>query len=81
MLKAYEGDKEVRFMTLEEVAKELNTTVKKLKELDKITYMPIYKFTPRTWRVSSGDLEFIKEKVNGNLDAEFTGCAVQLKGE
>lgn len=81
MLKMYEGDKEVCFMTLEEVAKELKTTVKKIKELDKITYMPIYKLTSKTWRISSGDLDFIKEKVNGNLDVEFTGCCVQLKGE
>lgn len=78
MLKLYEGDKEVVFMTLEEVAKQLNTTVKKIKELDKITYLPIYKMTPKTWRISSGDLDFIKEKINGNLDIEFTGCCVQL---
>jgi len=81
MLKVYEGDKEVVLMTLEEVAKELNTTVKKIKELDKITYIPIYKFDEQVWRISSGDLDFIKEKVNGNLDIEFTGCCVQVRGE
>lgn len=78
MLKLYEGDKEVVFMTLKEVAEQLNTTVKKIKELDKITYLPIYKMTSKTWRISSGDLDFIKEKVNGNLDVEFTGCCVRL---
>jgi len=75
-IKLYEGDKEVKFMTLSEVAKQLNTTVAEIKKLAKETYLPIYDIAGG--RVSSGDLDFIKEKLNGNLDIEFTGCAVQL---
>lgn len=75
-VKLYEGDKEVKFMTLGEVAKELNTTVVDIKALAKKTYLPIYEIAGG--RISSGDLDFIKEKLNGNLDIEFTGCAVQM---
>ena len=78
-IKMMEGDKEVKFMTLEEVAKQLDTTVKEIKELAKKTYLPIYPIS--TGRVSSGDLDFIKEKLKGNLDIEFTGCCVQMQSD
>ena len=78
-LKLYEGDKEVCFMTLKEVAKELKTTVKEIKDLAKKTYLPIYGFAGG--RISSGDLDYFKEKLNGNLNAEYKGCCVQLRDE
>ena len=62
-VKLYEGDKEVKFMTLGEAAKELNTTVVDIKALAKKTYLPIYEIAGG--RISSGDLDFIKEKLDG----------------
>lgn len=76
-LKVFEGDKEVHLMTLKEVADELNTTVKCIRDLAKKTYLPIYDFAGG--RVSSGDLDYFREKLNGNLDAEYKGCCVQLR--
>lgn len=75
--KLFEGDKEVRMMTLKEVADKLNTTVTCIRDLEKKTYLPIYSYAGG--RISSGDLDYFKEKLNGNLDAKYTGCCVQLR--